>query len=103
MDQLSLFLIPIFCTVIAFSFIPLCMYVIFPFFHSLSQEQRFEKYINNQCLQGNEIAILIRREGIRYYNEKDYQLIRAAIQGNVHAIKALKLDKETQTSASCKY
>jgi hypothetical protein len=78
--------------IVAASFIPLMAYVVFPFFNSLSPEKRLEKFINEKCLEGNETAIQIRREGYRYYSEKDYKLVRAAIEGNKHAIRALKLE-----------
>ena len=51
-----------------------------------------EKFINEKCLEGNEIAIQIRREGCRYFSDKDYNLVRAAIEGNQYAIRALKLE-----------
>lgn len=89
------FLGPLLGVGIAICSVPLMMYVIFPFFQSLSPEKRFEKFIDDQCLLGNEIAILIRREGTRYYLDKDFALIRAAIEGNENAVRALKLDSET--------
>jgi hypothetical protein len=82
--------------VVSICFIPLMMFVVFPFFERLSSEKRLEKFVDNQCLRGNEIAILVRREGNRYYDKRDYKLIRAAIEGNEHAIKALKLDPESR-------
>lgn len=82
---------------IAFCFVPFMMYIVFPFFQNLSPEKKFEKYIDEQCLQGNEIAICIRRGGIRYYFDRDYKLVRAAIEGNEYAIRALKLEAENQT------
>lgn len=72
--------------------IPLMAYVIFPFVNSLSPEKRLEKFIDEKCLQGNEVAICIRRDRIRYYSDRDCKLIRAAIEGNVYAIRALKLE-----------
>lgn len=76
----------------AASIIPFMVFVIFPFFHSLTPEKRLEKFIDENCLQGNEVAIRIRRERIRYYCDGDYKLVRAAIEGNVNAIRALKLE-----------
>lgn len=76
-------------------FIPLMMYVVFPFFESFSAEKKLEKFIEEQCLLGNEIAIQIRRDNIRYYADSDYKLVRAAIEGNENAARALRLDKES--------
>lgn len=73
---------------------PLLLYVVFPFFENFSQEKKLEKFIDEKCLEGNQIAIRIRRQNFSYYSKRDYKLIRAAIQGNEHAIKALKLDAE---------
>lgn len=80
---------------ISVSIIPLTLYVVFPFFQSLSPEKKLEKYIDQQCILGNEIAISIRRRNIRYYNDSDKRLIKSAIEGNQNAIKALNLDQET--------
>ena len=75
-------------------FIPFMAYVVFPFFINLTPEKRLEKFIDEKCLQGNEIAIRIRREGFRYYRDRDYKIVRAAIEGNVHAVRALNLDSK---------
>lgn len=83
-----------------FGIIPFIMFVVFPFFQSLSPEGRFEKFVHQQCLQGNEIAILIRRDGTRFYRDQDFKLARAAIEGNEHAIRALKLDSESHKKRS---
>ena len=66
-------------------------FVLFPFFSNLSPEKRLEKFIDNRCLEGNEIAIQIRRQNIRYFGVRDFKLVRAAIEGNKHAIRALRL------------
>jgi hypothetical protein len=73
-------------------FIPFLTLVVFPFFQSFSPEHKIENFVNKHCLQGNEIAILIKRERLSYYSERDHTLIRAAIEGNENAIRALKLD-----------
>lgn len=82
--------------VMAFCLVPFLVFIVFPFFNSLTAEKRLEKFINDQCLQGNEIAIRIKRDKIRFYDNTDYALVRSAIQGNEHAIRALKLDPESQ-------
>jgi hypothetical protein len=66
--------------------------VFFPFLSSLAPEKRLEKFIDKKCLEGNEIAIRIRRQNMRYFSDRDCALVRAAIEGNEHAIKALKLE-----------
>jgi hypothetical protein len=66
--------------------------VLFPFLSSLAPEKRLEKFIDKKCLQGNEIAIRIRRQNMRYFSDKDCTLVRAAIEGNEYAITALKLE-----------
>lgn len=76
-------------------FLPFMMYIVFPFFESFTPEKKLEKLIEQQCLLGNEIAIQIRRDNFRYYANSDYKLVRAAIEGNVNAAKALKLDNES--------
>jgi hypothetical protein len=88
------------CAVILSCFVPFLSYVVFPLFNSFSPESRLEQFVDEHCLQGNEIAILIRRERISRYLEKDYMLIRAAIEGNENAIKALKLDPGTRKGKS---
>lgn len=75
--------------------VPFIMHIVFPFFESFSAEKKLEKFIEEQCILGNEIAIQIRRDNIRYYAVSDYKLVRAAIQGNENAARALNLDKET--------
>lgn len=89
---------PILSVVAAICFIPVMVFVVFPFFESLSSEKRLEKFVDDQCLQGNEMAILIRRDGTRYYAKRDYKLIRSAIEGNEYAIKALKLDPQSKNN-----
>jgi hypothetical protein len=77
----------------AMCFIPFIVFVVFPFFNSFSPEKRLERFIDEKCLEGNEVAIRIRREGLfRYHSHNDNKLIRAAIEGNEYAIKALKLE-----------
>jgi hypothetical protein len=80
--------------VAAICFVPLLAFVVFPFINGLSPEKRLEKFIDKKCLEGNEVAIRIRREGLRYCRDTDYRLIRGAIEGNKYAIKALKLEFE---------
>ena len=75
--------------------VPFLIYVVFPFFNSFSPEKKLERLVDEQCVQGNEIAIRIRRDGTRYYYDRDYKLVKAAIEGNENAIRALKLDSET--------
>ncbi len=82
----------IICSVAVFCFIFFMAFVLFPFLSSFAPEKRLEKFIDTKCLQGNEIAIRIRRQGIRYFSDRDCRLVRAAIEGNEHAIKALKLE-----------
>jgi hypothetical protein len=67
-------------------------FVLFPFLSGLAPEKRLEKFIDKKCLEGNEIAIRIRRQNMRYFSDRDCRLVRAAIEGNEHAIKALKLE-----------
>ena len=66
--------------------------VLFPFLSSLTPEKRLEKFIDKKCLEGNEIAIRIRRQNMRFFGDGDCRLVRAAIEGNEHAIRALKLE-----------
>lgn len=101
LKEILLFLAPIFFITTSLCLVPFLMYVVFPFFQSFSPEKRFEKYIDDKCIQGNEVAILIRREGVRSYLDKDYKLIKEAIEGNEYAIKALKLDAETLKKKNC--
>lgn len=75
---------------------PFIIFIAFPLFQSLSREKRFEKFVDDQCIQGNQIAILIRRERMSYLSDRDHKLMQAAIEGNENAIKALKLDPESQ-------
>lgn len=89
------FLGPILVITTSICLVPFLMYIVLPFLQSFSPEKRFERYIDKKCIQGNEIAILIRREGLKYSLSKDYELMQAAIEGNEHAIKALKLDMKT--------
>lgn len=76
-------------------FIPFMYFIVLPFFNSFTPENRLEKFINDECIEGNEIAIRIKRERIRYHNNNDYNLVRSAIEGNEHAIRALGLDSNT--------
>lgn len=72
--------------------IPVFLFVIFPYINRFSAEERFNRFVNTECIKGNEVAILIKRQRIRYYNYNDYFLARSAINGNKNAIKALNLD-----------
>lgn len=67
-------------------------FVFFPFLSGLAPEKRLEKFIDKKCLEGNELAIRIRRQNIQYFSGRDYVLVQAAIDGNEHAIRALKLE-----------
>jgi hypothetical protein len=79
----------------ALCFIPFMAYIVFPFFFNLTPEKRLEKLVDVKCVEGNEIAIQIRQDRFKsYYSESDCRLIRAAIEGNKYAIKALKLDSK---------
>ena len=80
--------------IVSLGVVPFILDIVFPFFKGFSSEKRMEKYSNEHCIKGNDIAILIRRDKLNYYLERDYDLIRAAIEGNENAIKALKLDRE---------
>ena len=80
--------------IVSLGVVPFILDIVFPFLKGFSSEKRMEKYINEHCIKGNDIAILIRRDKLNYYLERDYDLIRAAIEGNENAIKALKLDRE---------
>jgi hypothetical protein len=82
----------IFCSIAVIGSIFFMGFVLFPFLSGLSPEKRLEKFIDKKCLEGNEIAIRIRRQGIRYFSDRDCGLVRAAIEGNEHAIRALKLE-----------
>ncbi len=80
------------CSIFAiFGLILFMGFFVFPFLNSLSPEKRLEKYIDKKCLEGNQVAIHIRRKNM-FYMYPNIRLIRAAIDGNEHAIKALKLD-----------
>lgn len=67
-------------------------FVLLPFLSGLTPEKRLEKFIDKKCLEGNQVAIRIRRQNMRYFCDRDCRLVRAAIEGNEHAIKALKLE-----------
>ena len=67
----------------------------FPYISSLSPERRLEKFIDEECLKGNKVAIMI-RQNKSYISDKDHLLIRQAIEGNENALKALKLDEESR-------
>ena len=69
-------------------------FVVFPFIQSFSPEKRFERFVDEKCLEGNEVAIRMRRNRLRYYSDRDFNLYREAINGNENAVKALNLDKE---------
>ena len=86
---MGLVLGPVFL-VVFFMFI---MFVMPSFFSEFSAERRLERFVDQKCIEGNEIAIKIRRERI-YIICRDAQLIRAAIDGNQNAIKALRLDEK---------
>lgn len=73
-------------------------FVLFPFLSGLAPEKRLEKFIDKRCLEGNEIAIRIRRQNMRYFSDRDCSLVRAAIEGNEHAIRALKLEPSEKNS-----
>lgn len=75
-------------------------FVLFPFLSGLAPEKRLEKFIDKKCLEGNQIAIRIRRQGMRYFGDRDCRLVRAAIEGNEHAIKALKLESIESKNSS---
>lgn len=91
-DKVVVVLSTILGLVAVICFIPFLSFIVFPFFQSFSPECRIEKFVNEHCLQGNEVAILIKRERLSHYTDRDHALIRAAIEGNESAIKALKLD-----------
>jgi|HubBroStandDraft_6_1064221.scaffolds.fasta_scaffold1219398_2 hypothetical protein len=80
------------CSFAVAGFIFFMAFVFFPFLSSLAPEKRLEKFIDKKCLEGNEIAIRIRLQNIRYFGDRDCSLVRAAIKGNKHAIRALKLE-----------
>jgi hypothetical protein len=67
-------------------------FVLFPLLSGLAPEKRLERFIDKKCLEGNEIAIRIRRQNVRYFSDRDHRLVRAAIDGNEHAIRALRLE-----------
>jgi len=83
------FIISVFASILC---VPIMLFVIFPYINRFSAEERFNRFVNTECIKGNEIAILIKRQRIRYYNCNDYVLAKSAIKGNKNAIKALNLD-----------
>jgi hypothetical protein len=83
---------------IAFGTIMFMMFLIYgfiPFVFSFSPEKRLERFVNEKCIEGNEIAIKIRQRRTYLIREGNGELIRSAIEGNEGAIRALELnDKE---------
>lgn len=68
-----------------------CCYVIFQFRYKGSRnKKRIRKLIENRILIGNEVAIQMKLDRLTYkIEEKDYNLIVEALNGNEHAIRAL--------------
>lgn len=64
----------------------------FPFFDQFSKNSRLQRFVDKGCLDGNEVAIKIKKRGLYRFRD-DGELVKEAINGNEFAYKALRLDQ----------